>query len=134
MKLNLNAKELLALHNLLYDRFESSAGGTCYNEGSSSVSGNQHLIQIYNRLKSCIVSALGDKPVDPLVDAFLSKEQQKIDQLEQQLLNVKKEQGDLAAVLKEDANFFEHVEGEYDLPEYPRRGAKNRGRGQNQKR
>ena len=66
MKLNLNAKELLALHNLLLEY--------------RNVIDNGHLEQVYNRIRACIVSALTNKAIDP-VDEWLVNEQQKIDKL-----------------------------------------------------
>jgi len=121
MKLNINAKELLALHNLLYEKFESSYDGTKYEPGSEEENSNVQLRQVYNRLKACIVAALTNRQVDP-VDAFLSKEQAKIDRLKEDLTDVKKDQTNLVEELKADDFFVPGKDETFDAPEYPRRG------------
>jgi hypothetical protein len=88
MKLNLNAKELLALHNQLHhlvaDRLET---------GDLSPDVVQ-LKQVYNRLRAVVVAALMGKVEDP-VDAFLAHEQAKIDRLDANLNLIKQEQNEL---------------------------------------
>lgn len=69
MKLNLNARELLALHNLLRDKVSFGTTSECV-----------QLQHVYNRIQTCIVSALTNKATDP-VDEWLVNEQQKIDKL-----------------------------------------------------
>jgi hypothetical protein len=76
MKLNINAKELLALYNLLHAKVE--AGQEAGDEGD-----DVQLRQVYNRLRAIIVAGLTSKAVDP-VDSWLKHEQEKIDDLNQQ--------------------------------------------------
>lgn len=127
MKLNINAKELLALHNLLYEKFESSAGGTCYKEGDDRASADIQLHQVYNRLKACLVAALTNKASDP-VDAFMAREQDKIDRLKVQNDEVKREAAEIA---KDPDYFVPKGDEDYTAPDYPRRGPRgprgNRG-------
>jgi hypothetical protein len=117
MKLNINAKELLALHNLLYERFDSSMGGTTYKEGDARANDDAQLQQVYNRVKACIVGALTNKAVDPL-DAFFQREQAKIDDLTTQNESLKE-------VAKEVFNPQQILTADDDdgpeLPQYPRK-------------
>jgi hypothetical protein len=71
MKLNLHAKELLALHNLLKGALSTSA------EGDPDAATLQ---QVYNRLRACIITSLSNRVQDP-VEAFFDRQQQKIDRL-----------------------------------------------------
>lgn len=87
MKLNINAKELLALYNVLYERFD---GRHAYDECKAEDSGappsdEAQLRQVYNRLRAIIVAGLTNpsKAVDP-VDSWLKHEQAKIDDLKAQ--------------------------------------------------
>lgn len=84
MKLNVNPKELLALHNVLYERFEDNR---CHDENKddSGTIDEVQLRQIYNRLRAIIVASLISygKVVDP-VDSWFKHEQLKIDDLQQQ--------------------------------------------------
>lgn len=123
MKLNINSKELVALHNLLHEKFCDPV--QCkYDETDPRAADDVQLRQIYNRLRACIIAALTNKQVDP-VDAFLSREQAKIDTLKAQNEEVKKEQTDLVAAMTDPSMFPD--DEDYVLPEYPRRGVRNRG-------
>lgn len=124
MKLNINAKELLALYNLLHDRFE---GPNAFDTKVPEDGDEMHLHQVHNRLKAWLVAALSNKQVDP-VDAFLTREQAKIDRLKDQNEDIKKETSELADVLRGDPDFFVPKDDEdYTAPEYPRRGPRNQG-------
>ena len=126
MKLNLNAKELLALHNLLYERY--NVHNRCEHKvDDPRAADDTQLRQVYNRLRACLIAALTNKQIDP-VDAFLSREQAKIDRLHDQNAALRKEGHDLAEAAKQDPDFFVPEEGEdYRVPEYPRRGPQNQG-------
>jgi len=125
MKLNINAKELVALHNVLHEKF-SSTRGLDYSPDDPRVADETQLRQVYNRLRACLIAALTNRQVDP-VDAYLTREQAKIDQLKVQNDDIKKEQEDLAATMK-DHDFFIPVAGDdYEAPDYPRRAPRNRG-------
>lgn len=126
MKLNINSKELVALHNLLHEKF-CSPSQFKYDEADPREADDVQLRMVYNRLRACIIAALTNKHIDP-VDAFLSKEQAKIDKLKDENEAVKREGQNLADAVKNDPDFFVPDEGEdYSVPEYPRRGPRNRG-------
>lgn len=98
MKLNVNPKELLALYNMLYERFD---GTNCHDECKADDSGpsdETHLRQVYNRLRAIIVAGLTNpsKAVDP-VDSWLKHEQAKIDDLKAQNEGIKAEAQSLVA-------------------------------------
>lgn len=123
MKLNINAKELLALHNMLHDRFVT-CGGVGGDQNDPQVADDIQLRQVYNRLRACLIGALANRQVDP-IDEFMAREQAKIDRLRTQNDEVKKEVSDLVSLASEIV-----VPGDDDdceLPDYPRRGPRNRG-------
>ena len=132
MKLNLNAKELLALHNLLYERFEACYDGKHFTESDPRASADTQLRQVYSRLKACVVNSLTGKAVDPF-DAWSEREQQKIDKLADALDGVKRSSADLAKKAAsesdpDDPDYFVPVlEEDYDMPEYPKRGTRPGG-------
>jgi hypothetical protein len=132
MKLNINAKELVALHNLLHSRLNDEHE---YKEEDPRAVDEVQLRQVYNRLRACMIAALTNKQIDP-VDAFLQREQAKINKLNDQNEAVKKDQASLAATVKNDPDFFvPNVDETYDAPEYPRRGSRShRGNRGNNKR
>jgi len=123
MKLNLNAKELLALHNLLFERFDgNNAGDRCYPETAEHV----QLKQVYGRVKACIINSLsgnhspGTVPLNEVeadaFDAWVAHEQAKIDDLKVQ--NEKLKFGvDIGAMSEAD---FLSVVDDPDYKEYPR--------------
>lgn len=126
MKLNVNAKELLALYNLLHDRFEGPGPQMKEPQDGDDL----HLYQVHNRLKAWLIAALSNKQVDP-VESFLAREQVKIDKLKDQNEDVKRAGQELADVIRNDPDFFVPQDGEdYTAPEYPRRG-RSGGRGGN---
>lgn len=116
MKLNINSKELLALHNLLRD-------STTYERPSYPGSDDDvQLSQLYNRVKACLIAALSGKHVIDPIETFMSHEKQKIDRLRDGIDDVKKQQGDLANILSNDKDFIVPQRGDdFEAPEYPRR-------------
>ena len=127
MKLNISAKELLALHNLLDSRYGRTFDGDDLCD-SKAVHDDEHLRQVHNRVRACIIGALSVRASDP-IDAFLSKEQVKIDKLKAEVEHVKEEQSDLAAEFK----FEEELEPDSDFV-YPRRGSRQKQPGGGRKR
>lgn len=131
MKLNINAKELLALHNLLYERFEGGHDEGYprrFKEDDDDRAGpDARLRQVYSRLKACIVNSLTGKAVDPF-DAWAEREQQKLDKLSEELDDVKKSSVDLVKKTSEDPDYFVPAADEnWDMAEYPKRGARPAG-------
>jgi hypothetical protein len=137
MKLNINAKELLALHNLLYERFDghNAHDEAEYKEGDGPVTDEVQLRQVYNRLKACIVGALTSRVVDP-VDAWAAHEQAKIDKLNDELSDVKREQAGVAKAVTSPGDLLVPPDDDFTMPDYPRRGSRggNRGGGGRNKR
>jgi len=82
MKLTLNAQELLALYDLLEATRPRLAIET--DQGSPDF----QLHQLQKRIRLCIIAALRAHGTDP-VDAFLAREQAKIDGLIGQPIDVK---------------------------------------------
>ena len=122
MKLNISSKELLALHNLLYERYADPR--KAYEEDHPRASDDTQLRQVYNRLRACLIAGLTNKQVDPF-DAFMSREQAKIDKLKDQNEEIKLGQTELAQLLKEEMMVPDDGE-DFAAPEYPRRGPRNR--------
>jgi len=130
MKLNLNAKELLALHNLLFERFDgNNAGDRCYPETAEHV----QLKQVYGRVKACIINSLsgnhspGTVPLNEVeagaFDAWVASEQAKIEKLKVQNERLKNEV---------ESDFFSVVD-DPDYKEYPRSKVASYQRGSQQK-
>jgi uncharacterized protein YukE len=132
MKLNISAKELLALHNMLFERYAYPQACDArkyeednpHNQGSDRGAADEvQLRQVYNRLRACIVGSLSGKAVDAF-EAWQANEQTKIDQLNNELDNVKQDQTHLARTLMPE----DIAEGDdFSTLEYPRRGT-TRGR------
>lgn len=121
---NINAKELVALHNILYERFNARQHPT---EEDSYCPDDVQLLQVYNRLRTCIIAALSSKNIDP-VNVFLNREQAKIDKLKEQNEEVRQDQSQFVDSIRNDSSFFVPAAGEsFDMPEYPRRAPRNRG-------
>lgn len=99
MKLNINPKELLALYNALYERFEGPEGRDVseYKEDDPRAGDAVQLKQVYNRLRAIIVAGLTNpgKVVDP-VDSWLKHEQEKVDKLNDQNDTLRTEARDLS--------------------------------------
>lgn len=87
MKLNINAKELLALYNALYERFDGFNGHNLldYKDDDLRANDTTRLRQVYSRLRAIIVAGLTNpnKIVDP-IDSWLKHESAKIDRLNDQ--------------------------------------------------
>ncbi len=85
MKLNINAKELLALHDMLRDHFRGQEPETFYKADDPRGQDEAQLKQVYNRLRAIINAALTnpDKVIDP-IDSWLRHETSKIDNLRAQ--------------------------------------------------
>jgi hypothetical protein len=94
MKLNINAKELLALYNVLYERFEVDSPMKEFMEEDPRGQTHEQLRQLYNRVKACLVASLTNRMIDPL-DSWLEGQRRKIDQLNDQNEGVKQEAKDL---------------------------------------
>ena len=115
MKLNLNAEELLALHNLLRDTLDVYDG-----EKESMNSDKTRLRPVYNRVRAHFVAALSTRADDAL-DAVMSREQAKIDRLKTSLDDVKKEHNGLADALKDKDYIVPGRDDDLELPDYPKR-------------
>lgn len=107
MKLNVNAKELLALHNMLYQRCRPAR-----------IAVDPNLMQVYNRIRACIISSLGGNEADQF-NAWMSKEQGKISELKDKLNDVKDQQSELPKLAAVSPDDF--MEGFEDVVEYPRK-------------
>lgn len=87
MKLNINAKELLALYNVLYERFDGPTGHDLdeYKADDPSANDAVQLKQVYNRLRAILIAGITNpsKVIDP-VDSWLKHESVKIDRLNDQ--------------------------------------------------
>lgn len=143
MKLNINAKELLALYNVLYERFDGRQAYDTKAEGEAT--DETQLRQVYNRLRAIIVAGLTNpgKVVDP-VDSWLKHEAAKIDDLQKQNEDLKttaRDPGNFVPVPVDPGSILTDDEDEVpsDLPGYPKRrgapsphmphhGGKHRGR------
>ena len=124
MKLNINPKELLALYNALYDRFDGpNAHDVCeYKEDDPRAGDAVQLKQVYNRLRAIIVAGLTNpgKVVDP-VESWLKHEQEKVDKLNDQNETLKVEARDLVKPVS-PADILTDDEGEVpDDLAYPSR-------------
>ena len=129
MKLNISAKELLALHNLLHSKFEYEGPSKLYSEDDPRASADVALEQVYARTKSIILGALQGKHPDELdrFDAWAAKEQSKIDHLSDKLVDVKDEE----RKLRDDVVTLGDFPDDKDVlvPDYPRRGNRGGNRG-----
>ena len=83
------------------------------------------LKQVYDRIKSCVLSALGGKQLDKLdmFEAWRNKEQPKIDRLNEELDGIRKQQGDLPVVASLQDLMVDEGD-DFELPNYPRKGPK----------
>lgn len=96
MKLNINAKELLALYNVLYERYEACHDyAKEYEENDPRGATDEQLRQVYNRVKAIVVASLSNKMVDPL-DSWLQGQSRKVAELADQNEHVKQEARELA--------------------------------------
>lgn len=78
MRLTITSRELLALHNVLHERFEH--GIDKHEEGDPRVADEEHLRQLHNRVRGCIIGSLAQAPFDP-VEGYLDGQRAKIQDL-----------------------------------------------------
>lgn len=128
MKLNLNAEELLALHNLLRDTLDVYDG-----DKESMNSDKARLRPVYNRVRAHFVAALSTRGSDDALDAVMSREQSKIDRIRSNLDDVKKEHNGLADALKDKDYIVPGLTDDLEVPDYPKRPRRSGG-GRHQKR
>lgn len=88
MKLNLNAKEFLALYNNLYEHVTVAANT------------DPQLKELFNRVKACIVTSLSAKDEPPLEELYFMGQREKIDQLKQKNEEISRS----VTILTDDAN------------------------------
>lgn len=121
MKLNISAKELLALYNVLYERFEAySDCAKHYEEGDPRAATDEQLKQLYGRVKAIVVASLGNKMVEPL-DSWLEGQRRKVDELKTKNEKVKQDALELADT-KQDGPVILSAEDDEVLPDtYPRK-------------
>lgn len=129
MKLNLNAEELLALHNLLRDTLDITGDRA---KDPLTVD-SARLRQVYNRVKAQFVAALSGRSGDQL-DAVMSPGQSKADRLKYTLDDVKKEHSGLGDALKDKDYIVPGRDDDLEVPDYPKRSRRSGGGGRNQKR
>lgn len=119
MKLNINPKELLALYNVLYDRFDGSRYDERKLEDDEESSDETQLRQVYNRIKACIMASLQNKAVDPF-ESWEQGQKAKIAKLNEELDSVKTQTKDMATAQQPPQVLTaEDVEVQED---YPRKG------------
>lgn len=114
-KINFNAEELIALHNLLRDTIEIYRG-----EKEPTTLDSDRLRQIYDRIRAHFVSALSCHDKQPITTGLI-REQQKVDKLRDILDDVKKEHNDLAGALKDKDYVVPSRDEDLTLPDYPNR-------------
>lgn len=119
MKLNLNAEELLALHNLLRDTLDVYDGTK-----ESSDSDRVRLRGVYNRVRAHFVSALSGREGDDPLEAVLAREQAKIDKLRDA---ERAQTGPIDAVKKDKDYIVPTREDDLEVPDYPKRGRRQGG-------
>jgi hypothetical protein len=120
MKLNINPKELLALHNLLYERLEGDDDCKAGDEPSDET----NLRELYKRIRSCIIGALANKGVVDPLDGWLHGQQQKIDELKEANASTHQEVQSLKEQFKDQAPVVLSAD-DADMPvDYPRKAPK----------
>lgn len=95
MKLTINPKELLALYNVLYERFETCYDCKEYADDDPRAMTDVQLKQLYGRVKACVIASLSNKMVDPL-DSWITGQERKIGELNDQNEGVRKDAKHLA--------------------------------------
>ncbi len=130
MRFNLNASEVLALHNVLHERAMSHK--------STVMSDDIALKQVYNRLRTMLIACLGNnkaaEDVNPL-ERWLKREQTKVDGLKADLDKVKKEQTSLPGegLTPEREKIAADVDYDKDYFSYPHVSGQNRPSRRNRK-
>jgi len=122
MKLNISAKELLALYNILYERYEAyHEYAKHFEDGDPRAATDEQLKQLYGRVKAILVASLSNKMVEPL-DSWLEGQRRKVDELKSQNEKVKQEARTLADEKQEDGPIILSAEDDEVLPDsYPRK-------------
>lgn len=105
MKLNLNARELLALHNMLQNKFDGPCAHDEVMWKESDPRGQEQaaLRVVYNRIRTCILSAIngqGSTDEDQFVK-WMAEQQEKIEDLEAQNEELKPAKGSFDDLLDE---------------------------------
>lgn len=103
MRLNLNAKEFLALYNNLYEHVN----------GASNV--DPQLRELFNRVRACIIAGLSGKESPSLEELYLTGQHEKIERLKNQNAAINKDLSKTVSILTEDAD------DPVISPEYPRK-------------
>lgn len=124
MKLNLNAEELLALHNLLRDTLDVTGDRS----KEPLTVDTARLRQVYNRVRAHFVNAFAARDKDDPLEAVMAREQSKIDRLRSDIHDVKKDQAGLAVLLKDKDFIIPTRDDDLDVPDYPKRGRRSGGR------
>ncbi len=131
MKLNINPKELIALHNLLYDRFEGTLKEAYLHKYATDEeeqnADETQLRQVYNRVRACIIGALSSKTVTDPLDSWLQGQERKIEVLNEQNDEARKDiQGLKDQVKKENVPPVVLSADDADIPDesYPRKAPK----------
>lgn len=144
MRFNINPKELLALHNLLFEKFESEEScrhGDHFAEGDPRAVPDVQLRQIYGRLKAVLLGALSGRGVHDPIDQVFKREQAKIDRLrlleeldadpdddERKADEPKKKVAEYVGGKDDDGSFLKLDEDDDVFTEpYPRKGGNHRG-------
>jgi len=110
MKLNINARELLALHNVLHERF----GGP---KLPSKDDPEAILVQLHDRVKACILGALTGKDNAPF-STWYDDQQRKVEDLKVQNEKL------VPKVLLGDLGELDIQAGEFDYPRSSRKKKK----------
>ena len=129
MKLDINAKELLALYNVLYECFEVHSDNSIYVADDPHGSTDTNLYELYKRVRACILASLGATNPTSALDSWVEGQQRAIDKLEEQNEKVKRERDSLKDLAtsssmspgagEEDAD---KLSDEDPLDFYPRKG------------
>jgi hypothetical protein len=102
VKLVLTARETLALYDTLRDRLKGWDVDLAESGGDAELCGpagaEQHLYQVYDRIRAAVIGSLST-PAPDVVEKFFAREQAKIDALKRQNDEVLREQGELGAQL-----------------------------------
>ena len=118
MKLNISAKELLALYDFFHDNCDF-----LHDANGSATEHQATLVNIYSRIRLCVLSALKNHSEDPIEEWF-EREQSKINKLSLDTIQQKLEQHDT----EPDALNKKILFSNDDLIAYPRKSHISRQR------
>lgn len=102
MKLNMNAKEFLAIYNVLY-------------EHTTTETIDPLLKEVFNRMRACIISSLSSRDTPPLEELYFNNQKEKIMSLQQKNDEIKKDMAKHVPIMMDDEN------DPVLPPEYPRK-------------